>query len=79
VIPNRKGNDLYTKNDSYDAHTRLEDPGNGAEEIVIAIFNSKIKMRPKPIFGARIFQQAPKHDSDLVFRSLLYSIPLNQL
>lgn len=55
VIPNRKGNDLYTKDDSYDAHIRLEDLGNGQEEIVVDIFDSKIKNASKAYIRSENF------------------------
>jgi hypothetical protein len=54
VIPNEEGNDLYSKDDSFDAHLRLEDIGEGPE-IVIDIFNSKMKDPSKAYIESRNF------------------------
>ena len=42
VIPNEKGTDLYSKDDSYDAHIRIERIGK-EKEMIIDVFKSKTK------------------------------------
>lgn len=42
IVPNKKGTDLYTKDDSYDAHIRLEKL-NGELQMIIDVFDSKIE------------------------------------
>jgi hypothetical protein len=53
VVPTKKGTDLYTKDDSYDSHIRLEDIGNGYLEICIDVFNSKLRNSSKAPLNAR--------------------------
>ena len=50
VVPKKEGTDLYTKDDTYDAHIRLE--GN---EFIIDIFNSKIGDADKAYIGSQDF------------------------